>query len=263
MKKYHEPMKLYGEVAEEFNTAVIGLALNSLVDKVGNIGTECQYRTDLFLLRDSILYRLSSLGWHIHNLCKQHSQFEKAFRTNPDDNELYYAKTFQSFGFDDLIFNLMSLYDYYANFLGFLLINENKKRIGWGGLAKSAMDKSNQFSLKLIASDIAKHENGWVKRLSAYRAEVIHYNSQEGEGKMHISWRQGEEVEYSLLWSIPEKLVKKLGLNAPCHDGVGIDLQLGSIEIVERSIRWLADLTLEITNTYTSNQCKPIKRKNT
>lgn len=260
MEKYHSSLKSYGGAAQEFNTAVIGLALNSLVDKVGNIGKECQYRTDLFLLRDSVLYRLSSLGWHIHNLCKQHSQYEKAFSINPGDNNLHYANTFQSFLFDDFVFNLISLYDYYANLLGFLLIGENKRRIGWDGLAKSAMDRSNKFSGNIIANNVAKHENEWVKRLSAYRAEVIHYNIQESKGTMHISWKQGEQVKYSLQWAIPDKLAKKLGLSAPSHDGVGVDLQIGAMEIAERSIRWLSESTNTITKEYTSNQCQPIKK---
>lgn len=262
MDKYLGSLKPYGEVARDFNTAVIGLALNSLVDKVGNIGKECQYRTDLFLLRDSVLYRLSSLNWHIHNLCKQHSQYEKAFSVDPQNINLHYGNTFQSFLFDDFVFNLISLYDYFANLLGFLLIGENKKRIGWDGFAKSAMDRSNKFSKSIVATEISKHENEWVKRLSAYRAEVIHYNAQEGKGKMHISWKQGEQVEYSLQWAIPEKLAKKLKLTSPSHDDVGIDLQHGSIEIAERSIRWLLDTTNIVTTTYTSNQCQPIKKPN-
>jgi hypothetical protein len=205
MDKYHSLIKLYGEVAEGFSTAVIGLALNSLIDKVGDISKECPYRTDLFLLRDSVLYRLSSLGWHIHNLCKQHSQHEKAFSLNPNDINLRYANTYQSFIFDDFVFNLISLYDYYANLLGFLLIGENKKRVGWDGLAKSAMDRSNKFHNNLISTELAKHENEWVKKLSAYRAEVIHYNIQEGKSKVHITWKQGDQVKYSLLWAIPDK----------------------------------------------------------
>lgn len=124
------------------------------------------------------------------------------------------------------------------------------------------MDRSNKFSKSIVATEISKHENEWVKRLSAYRAEVIHYNAQEGKGKMHISWKQGEQVEYSLQWAIPEKLAKKLKLTSPSHDDVGIDLQYGSIEIAERSIRWLLDTTSIVTTTYTSNQCQPIKKPN-
>lgn len=263
MKKYNPSLNNYGEAAQRLDTEIIGLGLNVLVDKVGNIALETPFQIDLFLLRDSVLYRLSALGWHVYNICKQHSHVEQIFKANPHDPNMIYAKNYQFFAFDDFIFNLVSLYDYYANLVAFILIGGQKKRIGWNGLTKSSMDKKNKFYKLSIAKLIATHENEWVKRISDYRAEIIHYNLIEGNNKLEISWSQGEEVKYNLMYSIPEKLTKKLKLTSPIHEGIGIDLQFGTLEIAEKSVLWLTELTSKITAEFTSNQIKTVQNKKT
>ena len=258
MKKYEQALNKYGSASEELNTLVIELVLNVVVDKVGNLASETHFTKGIDQLRKSVLYRLSSLGWHLQNLCRQHDQFEQAFRAHQPDSIIMSAKNIQFFIFDDFIFNLISLYDYYANLIAYFLIGENKKKIGWQSLAKAARDKKNRFSTLSVAGDIATHENYWVKRIRDFRAELIHYNLNMGNDQQRISGRRGEDVKFELLYSVPEKLAKKLDLQAPVHKGVGIDLQLGAIEIGERSINWLASLTDRIRSKFTKNSVQRV-----
>ena len=258
MKQYLASIENYGSTAEQLHAEVIGMVLNIVVDKAGNIATETEFTKNIYLLRDSVLYRLSSLGWHLHSLCKQHAHFERLFKANPKDPNIIYAKNVQSFAFDDFVFNLVSLYDYFANLIAFFLISENKKRTGWDGLAKAAMHYGNKFSSLPIAADIARHENEWVKRIRNFRAEVIHYNLSVGKGRRNISWKQGGNIKFELIYSVPEKLTKKLKLQSPVHENVGVDLQFGTLEIAERSARWLADITATIRKNHTSNTIKKV-----
>lgn len=254
MKKYEQALNKYRSTSEELNIQVIELALNVVVDKVGNLASETPFTKGIDQLRKSVLYRLSSLGWHLHNLCRQHDQFEQAFRAHQQDSIIMSGKNIQFFIFDDFIFNLISLYDYYANLIAYFLIGENKKKIGWQSLAKAARDKKNRFSTLSVAGDIAAHENDWVRRIRDFRAELIHYNLSMGNDLQRISMRPGEDVKFELLYSVPEKLAKKLDLKAPVHEGVGIDLQLGAIEIGESSINWLSSLTGRICSKFTKNR---------
>jgi len=230
--------------------------MNVVVDKEGNLAAKTNYTDELFLLRDSVLYRLSALGWHIHNICKQHEHIENAFKRDPHGHVLIYSNNIQSFSFDDFIFNLISLYDYYANLLAYVFIGQNKKRMGWNSFSRACMDKGHPISKIDFAQIIATHENEWVKRLQEFRAEIIHYNLNQGKSRQQISVKQGEEVKYKVMFSVPEKLSKRLKLESPIHDGVGVDLQHGVIEIATLSIKWFGDLTNSITLKHTQNLIK-------
>ena len=107
MNKYIPSIEAYEAEAQKFNSEVIGLILNVIADREGNIAAQTNLTKDVYLLRDSVLYRLSSLGWHIHTICKQHTYIENSFKRNPQGHILIYSNNIQSFSFDDFIFNLI------------------------------------------------------------------------------------------------------------------------------------------------------------
>lgn len=258
MNKHIPSIKAYGVEAQKFNTEVIGLVLNVIADREGNIAAKTNFTKDVYLLRDSILYRLSSLGWHIHTIRKQHTYIENSFKLDPQGHILIYSNNIQSFSFDDFIFNLISLYDYYANLLSYIFISQNKRQIMWNGFSRACMDKNNPVSKLSFSSSVANHENEWVKRLQTFRAEVIHYNLNQSKARQKITWKEGENVEFKVMFSVPEKLSKKLKLMSPVNEEVGIDLQYGVIEIAERSVKWLGDITCSITMQHTNNLIKRV-----
>jgi len=111
--------------------------MNVIIDKTGNYDKD-PFTIDMYRLRDNVLYRSSSLVWHLNTLHKHHEAYENQFKKNPSDPNIYHSKSALFFIFDDLIFNLMSLYDYYANLLAYFILGPNKQTIGWNSLAKSA-----------------------------------------------------------------------------------------------------------------------------
>ena len=256
MNKYVPSIEVYGVEAQRFSTEAIGLVLNIIADREGNIAAQTHFTKDVYLLRDSVLYRLSSLGWHIHTICKQHTHIENSFKRDPQGHILIYSNNIQSFSFDDFIFNLISLYDYYSNLLAYIFIGQKKKQIMWNGFSKACMDKNHPVSKLSFSSSVATHENEWVKRLQTFRAEVIHYNLNQGKARQKITWKEGEDVEFKIMFSLPEKLSKKLKLKSPVYENVGIDLQHGVIEIAERSVKWLGEITHSIIMQHTNHLIK-------
>ena len=252
----------YKKAFEIFHNELIELVMNVAIDKTGKYKKD-HFTIDMFRLRDNVLYRLSSLDWHLQSLCDHHEHYETKFKKDSYDPIILYAKSVLFFIFDDFIFNLMSLYDYYANLLAYFLITPNKQSIGWNSLAKTAKGNNNQFSKLKFSKDIWQHNHEWVIKIHDFRSKVIHRNVQKGSDKQIISGTQGQDVQFKLLYSIPEKLAKKLNLKSPKHKDVGVDLLAGSIEIAEKSVSWLSQFTESIRAEETTNKTHFMKENKT
>lgn len=240
------------QVSEKLHHEIIKLSMNVVIDKTGNYN-EDHFTADIYRLQDNILYRLSSLNWHINSLLKHHKAFETIFKKNPGDPIIYDFHNASCFMFDDLVFNLMALYDYYANYIAYFLLSSNKQTIGWNSLANGARKQDNKFYKYEFAKILCDHNHNWVERINDFRSKVIHRNIQKGKEKSVISWSKGQILEFRLLYSIPKKLAKKLCLESPIHEGLGVDLHLGSIEIVEKSIEWISSFSETIRQNNTTN----------
>jgi hypothetical protein len=247
---------------ERLHEELIQLVMNVVIDKIGNYKKD-HFTLDMFRLRDNVVYRLSSLDWHLQSLCSHHEHYEAKFKKDSYDPNIFYAKTVLFFIFDDFVFNLISLYDYYANLLAYFLLSPNKQTIGWNSLAKTAKGNNNQFSKFKFSKDIWQHNHEWVMKINDFRSKVIHRNVQKGSDKQIISGTQGQDVQFKLLYSIHEKLSKKLNLKSPKHKDVGVDLLLGSIEIAEKSVSWLSQFTETIRTKETNNRTHFIKENKT
>jgi hypothetical protein len=261
LKRYTAPLEAYGKVAADLNSEVIGLALNLIVDRVGGIGQDDNVTKATYLLRDSVLYRLSSLGHHLHRVCSAHVHNEDRLRQNIEQADLRLAHLALSFASDDLLFNLLSLYDYWANLVAYAYLGPQKKKIGWRGLAKASMDNKNVFSSSAIAPLVGQHHRSLALKLQDIRAEIIHYEHSEGKSRYEIHAEAGASATYALKTALPHSLSKKLQLTSVQHEGLGVDLPLGLIEISTRAVSWLADATKVgresgTRNTITKRACE-------
>ncbi len=253
MKRYHTSLNEYGNAAALFNTETVGLVLNLIVDSVGHLGKEDELTKTFYRLRDSVLYRLSSVGQHLYHQCLTHVQWEEQLRHNPEQSDLQRAHLALAFGSDDLLFNLLSLYDYWANLVAFAYIGPQKKRIGWRGLSTAAMDKNNTFSATALAPLIGQHHRFFALKLQDIRAEIIHYEHNEGKSRYEIHAEVGAQASYSLKTALPKSISKKLQLTSAQHDELGVDLQLGLIEISTKAAAWLAEATKVARESHTRN----------
>lgn len=243
----------YSKIEQEFRNMLIKMVINVVLDKTGHLNSS-HFSKEIFRLRDNVIYRLSSLTWHVHKLLSNHAYYESQYQEKPKEFSVDYAKHSTFFVFDDLIFNLISLYDYYANLIAYFLIGQGKQTIGWNSLAKSANGKDNKFSSLPIAKEVWKHDHEWVNSIQDFRSKLIHRNIYMGNDINLRVWRRGQKVRRVLRYSIPERLAKKLKLNSFSYEKIGVDLMLGAIEIADRSISWMLGATEKILSDHTENQ---------
>ena len=256
MKRYSEESEQFNSAVDELFNLVIRLTVNVKTDREGMFTDRTQFSERLYELSGSIQYRLSSVSWHLRTLCQQHVSFERQYRNDPANENATYFGQYLYFLFDDFIFNLISLYDYFGSYFNLAFINENKPGLMWGRMAKAARDKNNAFSHCTLGKSVSDHNRKWVQKLENFRAEIIHYNIKTGGDKKKISWKQRENVKFQLMYSIPDDVVKILNLEKCKKNDIGVDLQFGAIEIGRRSIESLRCLTDVAIHNCTTNSVK-------
>src|SRR5713226_8857066 len=135
-------------------------------------------------LRSSIQFRVDAVGWHYINLQTLHESAEAEYlhrlKNNEEWGQLISHLRQQYFLFDDIVFNLISLFEYVGNLVGYFWKGEHGKTLKWKGVAKSALDKSNEFPCLKVANVIANADRQLVTKLEDYRANIFHYQNHMG-----------------------------------------------------------------------------------
>ncbi len=130
-----------------------------------------------FLLRDSIIYRLFSMRFHLYLLNDIQENIIKSMKMKfPDeDTKLFLLGRDQMlYIFDDIVFGLCSLLDYLGNMIGLVYIGQHKANIKWSGCIKSCRDKNNLLNNYSISKYLIEQDKLWVSDLYCYRSRLIH-----------------------------------------------------------------------------------------
>ncbi|MDH5217571.1 MAG: hypothetical protein OEX19_07740 [Gammaproteobacteria bacterium] len=151
----------------------------------------------IYRLRDSLQFRVNSVAWHYSNLELRHKQAVQHhfFVLKGDEriDHLMNHQTIQSFVFDDIIFNLLSAFEYLGNLVGYFWKDSHGKKMRWRGLAKSVRDKSNGFPYQSLSIAIDFSDRCFVEKLEDYRANIFHYQNHEGGVSTYIDMTLGED----------------------------------------------------------------------
>lgn len=130
-----------------------------------------------FLLRDSIIYRLFSIRYHLQLIIVTQNNIVKSIekRFPNDDIDIFLMGREQLlYIFDDIVFGLCSLLDYIGNMIGLIYIGQHKANIKWNGCIKSCRDKNNLLSSYSISQYLIEQDNLWASDLYCYRSRLIH-----------------------------------------------------------------------------------------
>ncbi len=130
-----------------------------------------------FLLRDSIIYRLFSIRFHLYLIGNTQGNIVKSMekRFPNDDIELFLiGRDRLLYLFDDIVFGLCSLLDYIGNMIGLIYIGQHKANIKWNGCIKSCRDKNNLLSNYSISKYLIEQDKLWASDLYCYRSRLIH-----------------------------------------------------------------------------------------
>ncbi len=202
-----------------------------------------------YIIRNSILYRLKSIRFHLFLAVDAYQGIIRKFDENffsqkTDDHHILTAGSEQMlFIFDDIVFNSASLLDYIGNLIGLLYIN--KPSIKWNGICNSVSDKDNKLSKTQIAPIILKHHHEWINHLYGYRSSLIHIRKDEAESNHTKKYERNEngegfEIHFGFNVKAPhffEKNIKIISQEIPMKDPSIIDVSY-----------WLAEKTVKTTN---------------
>jgi hypothetical protein len=174
-----------------------------------------------FSVRDAITYRFDSLLYHHGRIVESHEAAQRAISRNDEDGRtiLRHVATTQRFLFDDVIFNAIGLFDYLGRFGGLTLFNGREPKLRWDKLYKWCKHKSagaaagNPIYGTRTSSLVVEADEKWVRKLTALRSDIIHYESEQVNGRIRMEWRsQDSVVTHHLDAYVPRSFLKTLGI---------------------------------------------------
>lgn len=156
----------------QVDSAIFSIGIDYTNKIVGQLGN-----TRFSNISSSISLRMSSIDFHygliqsIYNPDKNHITSD----WNPIIGEQIAIQ--QKFIFDSIIFNLLSLFDYFSCLINLIKeSNKDKWRKMWGSLVRSTHGDGD-FKKTTLGETILDLDKNWVQKLFEYRAELIHYGT--------------------------------------------------------------------------------------
>ncbi len=152
---------------------------------------------DYILLRESILFRASSLLFHLRlllNIQKMHIENLRKTKFNSSDRTLLLldSREQQIFLFDSIIFHVTSLFDYWGNFIDYVCGAKKQMTLKWNGVIRSIRDKNNSMFQSPAAEIILSLNNEFVGVLYEHRSDLIHYKTDLGAAQSSFSLMTAE-----------------------------------------------------------------------
>jgi len=185
-------LKNIGELVKSLMDNLILFGAN-FINKHGlNITSKYKKDKDKFdlclTLRDNVLYRAKSIRYHLLMLSNFEKSVTKQFMADQFDYKkrvdlMMYSVETQLFLLDDIVFHLISLFDYIGNLIGFTYYGEHRIKIKWKGIVKwcknAPLEKKKTGKINvnnsLVSNLILKYQQSLVYRLEEYRACLFHY----------------------------------------------------------------------------------------
>jgi hypothetical protein len=203
--------KMCNSHSKEISDYLILLGFDYVNKILGSINNDRFYQ-----IRDSINLRINSVLFHYHILEQIHNPKKKIITQNYSPLHSISISSQQSFLFDSIIFNTISVFDYLSCLIT-LVEKKNKDdwRRTWTSLCKSARGTAD-FKDSKIALRISKLDHEWVGKLNDYRAELIHYdtsglpasqtyNVMQNSLEIHVSMPRTLKKYFRELKNLPEK----------------------------------------------------------
>lgn len=236
---------------QKFDTEV-QLLRQSLIELLMDFGRNtldlCPVDHPKYIIRNSILYRLQSIRFHVLLEMEIYKKIIQKFRDNffnnqTDEHYLLLDGTDQMlYIFDDIVFNSVSLLDYMGNIIG--LLYQNKMNLKWNSICKSAYDKNNSLSKTEIAPIIIKHNCEWINHLYEYRSSLIHNRKDEAASNRTMKLERNENDDFDISFHFKVKAPYLFGKNIKI---LAQDLNTTEPSIIDVSL-WLAEKVVSSSN---------------
>jgi len=219
-------------------------AVNAVIKHLGPIhvglGQPSLEHNPAIILRDSMLYRAESVGYHLDLLKWQFAAFTQRSQSIVGSDGKPHLLGFRkvlTFLSDDILFNSISMLDYVGNLVGCTLSGPNDQRLKWNGVVKAARDGTNPLATKAAAKMMLTLHKEWIDRLHGARSEIIHERITLGDGGRAITFPEGTHFLSTLSFEMPPTVVKRLAFLVTFADTKGrVQLVVGAEQIALRAI---------------------------
>jgi hypothetical protein len=192
------------------------------------------------VLRDSMLYRAESVGYHVDLLKWQFATFTQQSQLIVGSGAKPHLIGFRkvlTFLSDDILFNSISMLDYVGNLVSCTLSGPNDQRLKWNGVVKAARDRTNPLAAKAAARMMLTLHKEWIDRLHGARSEIIHERITLGDGGRTITFPGGTHLPSTLSFEMPPTVVKRLAFLSTFANTKGrVQLVVGAEQIALRAI---------------------------
>jgi hypothetical protein len=120
---------------------------------------------------------------------------------------------------DDITFNAISLFDYFAGMIGYILDGDHGKKADWKKVYSTCSDSNNEktkFSKSLngmphLKKCVIKVQREVVKKLCDYRADIYHNKKDFAPGESSISDFNPKNA--NIIIKIPKRMASQLGID--------------------------------------------------
>jgi hypothetical protein len=184
---------------------------------------------DIYLLRNSLNHRIGALIFHedvLQNTIKNitNDALKNPFNFHSNSLDIVYTLRLGHL-FDDLIFNMMAVYDYFAGFIGYIVydkeirslaegydpLNQDEENVShlrgilykmsWTEIARMCKGssskkflsfKGNKFYNTELSRAISTHDEKFIEGLSRYRNRIIHNEIDSPSVQLTISMSNSE-----------------------------------------------------------------------
>jgi hypothetical protein len=191
----------------------------------------------------SILSRISSIIFHYEILDSIYSSNRKIITSQWDPIIDHQFAIKQKFVFDSIIFNAISLFDYFSCLVTFTReSNKDNWRKMWISLASYSRN-NNEFKQSSLGTKIIEIDRIWLSKLNAYRAELIHYDTKDLG--VSSSWNL-INGEVNILVKAPIELKKVFKNLSKIEKHEDFNINSISLWIIETCLLLLCDLQVSL-----------------
>lgn len=228
-EKFDDVQSILQDVSLKFNNEILFSDLPNEEELTPKIINQHKRKTEvLFELRDAFNYRQDSILYHFNLLVNTQNNSAQKFNHDLDSRgkkSLLKTSAYQQqFLFDDILFNTISLFDYFGNYGGFIFQGQHGKKLGWNSLygycknEKPTGDSSRQilFNSRVAELIVLNHES-WINKLYDYRSQIIHKKIDEIDGSLSYSIpMKGKEIpenDHDIRILVPKNFAKDFKLD--------------------------------------------------
>ena len=162
-------------------------------------------------VRGSLRYRINSIKYHIIILIDQRKGINEHIKShfangtaNPVSIEHLILHHY--YFFDDVIFNLLSMFDYLSAMIGYMFENKFYK---WNSLVRSARNKTSTIGKETFSNKIIDLHTDWVDPLIEFRSDIIHRSPKFGDESLNKGGYKKYIPNFTTI-KVPDKLSKLL-----------------------------------------------------